>query len=69
VQVLPLRQDIRRQILHAVVEAGNGDAAIVVEQAASRGIPISLGEFCRAGVPVALACLALGLVWVLVLGP
>ncbi len=42
---------------------------IVVEQAASRGIPISLGEFCRAGVPVALACLALGLVWVLFLGP
>src|SRR5439155_26025385 len=34
VEVLPLRQNIRRQILHAVVEAGNGDAAVVVEQAA-----------------------------------
>src|SRR5207244_13249612 len=33
VQVLPLRQNVWRQILHAVVEAGNGDAAIVVEQA------------------------------------
>src|SRR6185312_12178299 len=34
VQVLPLRQNIRRQILHAVVEAGNGDATVVVEQPA-----------------------------------
>ena len=34
VESLPLRQDIRRQILHAVVEAGNGDAAVVVVQAA-----------------------------------
>ncbi len=33
-RALPLRQDIRRQILHAVVEAGDGDAAVVVEQAA-----------------------------------
>jgi Na+/H+ antiporter NhaD/arsenite permease-like protein len=42
---------------------------IVVEQAAARGVPISLGEFCRAGIPVALACLALGLFWVLLLAP
>ena len=33
-RLLPLRQNIRRQILHAVIEAGNGDAAVVVEQAA-----------------------------------
>lgn len=41
---------------------------IVVEQAAARGITITTGEFCRAGVPVALACLALGLLWILLIG-
>ena len=34
IELRPLRQDVRRQILHAIVEAGNGDAAVVVEQAA-----------------------------------
>lgn len=41
---------------------------IVVEQAAARGVTITTGEFCRAGVPVALACLALGLLWILLIG-
>lgn len=40
---------------------------IVVEQAAARGVTITTGEFCRAGVPVALACLAMGLVWILLI--
>jgi hypothetical protein len=34
IELLPLLQDIRRQILHAVIEAGDGDAVVVVEQAA-----------------------------------
>ena len=34
IEILPLRQDVRRQVLHAVVEAGNGDVAVVVMQAA-----------------------------------
>src|ERR1700759_2674277 len=33
VQLLPLREDVRRQILHAVIEAGDGDVAVLVEQA------------------------------------
>lgn len=37
---------------------------IVVEQAASRGVTISMREFCRAGVPVATACILLALVWI-----
>lgn len=41
---------------------------IVVEQAAARGVTITTGEFCRAGVPVALSCLAMGLVWILLIG-
>ncbi|MCB1375861.1 MAG: hypothetical protein KDJ78_17080 [Rhodobacteraceae bacterium] len=37
---------------------------IVVEQAAKQGVPIGFGEFARAGLPVALACLALAAVWI-----
>lgn len=40
---------------------------IVVEQAARRGVKISFGEFARAGVPVAIACMAIAAVWILVL--
>lgn len=40
---------------------------IVVEQAASRGITISMREFCRAGVPVAAACIVLALAWITLL--
>lgn len=40
---------------------------IVVEQAAARGVTITTAEFCRAGVPVALSCLAMGLVWILLI--
>jgi Na+/H+ antiporter NhaD/arsenite permease-like protein len=41
---------------------------IVVEQAAVCGIRISFGEFARAGVPVALACMAMAVVWILLIG-
>jgi Na+/H+ antiporter NhaD/arsenite permease-like protein len=37
---------------------------IVVEQAKAKGIAISFGEFSRAGVPVALACLAMAAAWI-----
>ncbi len=40
---------------------------IVVEQSARQGVKISFGEFARAGVPVALACLALAAVWIALL--
>jgi len=36
---------------------------IVVEEARARGIKISFGEFARSGVPVALACMVLAVVW------
>ena len=34
VELRPLRQDIGRQVLHAIIEAGDGDAAVVVMKAA-----------------------------------
>lgn len=37
---------------------------IVVEAAAKHGVKISLGEFCRAGVPVAFTCMAVGAAWI-----
>lgn len=50
-----------------LVVFGSLAGIIVVEQAAARGVTITTGEFCRAGVPVALACLAMGLVWILLI--
>ncbi|WP_205963880.1 SLC13 family permease [Pseudoruegeria sp. SK021] len=41
---------------------------IVVEQAAAKGVTITLGEFCRAGIPVSIACMALALAWITFLG-
>jgi Na+/H+ antiporter NhaD/arsenite permease-like protein len=41
---------------------------IVVEEAARQGVKISFGEFARAGVPVAIACLALAAGWIAWLG-
>jgi Na+/H+ antiporter NhaD/arsenite permease-like protein len=41
---------------------------IVVEEARARGVKISFGEFARAGVPVALACMALAVVWLVSIG-
>lgn len=41
---------------------------IVVEQAAAKGVAISIGEFCRAGIPVSIACMALALAWIAFLG-
>lgn len=40
---------------------------IVVEQAGAHGIKISFSEFARAGVPVTLACMVLGALWIVVL--
>lgn len=50
-----------------LVVFGSLAGIIVVEQAAARGVTITTGEFCRAGVPVALATLAMGLVWILLI--
>ncbi|MBP7243237.1 SLC13 family permease [Amaricoccus sp.] len=47
-----------------LVVFGSLAGIIVVEQAAQRGVRIGFGEFCRAGIPVSLACLVLGGVWV-----
>lgn len=41
---------------------------IVVEAAARHGVTISFSEFARAGVPVALACMALATAWIVLLG-
>jgi Na+/H+ antiporter NhaD/arsenite permease-like protein len=40
---------------------------IVVEQAARQGVKISFGEFARAGVPTALACMAAAAAWIAML--
>jgi Na+/H+ antiporter NhaD/arsenite permease-like protein len=40
---------------------------IVVEEAARRDVKISFGEFARAGVPVAVACIAVAAVWIALL--
>ena len=37
---------------------------IVVEQAKAKGVTISFGEFARAGIPVALACMAMAAAWI-----
>jgi Na+/H+ antiporter NhaD/arsenite permease-like protein len=40
---------------------------IVVEEAAKQGVTISFREFARAGVPVALVCMALAAAWIALL--
>ncbi|WP_158969899.1 ArsB/NhaD family transporter [Chachezhania sediminis] len=44
---------------------GSLAGVIVVEQAARFNIDISMREFCRAGIPVSLICMALALGWIL----
>jgi len=41
---------------------------IVVEQAARRGVTITMAEFCRSGIPVTLLSMVLALVWIAFLG-
>ena len=41
---------------------------IVVEQAKAKGVTISFSEFARAGLPVALACMAMAAAWIALLG-
>jgi Na+/H+ antiporter NhaD/arsenite permease-like protein len=50
-----------------LVVFGSLAGIIVVEQAKAHGVAISFGEFARAGVPVGLACLAVGAVWIAVI--
>ncbi len=51
-----------------MVVFGSLAGIIVVEQAKAKGVAISFGEFARAGVPVALACIAMAAVWIALLG-
>ena len=41
---------------------------IVVEQAATRGVHISFGEFARAGLPVTVICMIIATIWTVVIG-
>jgi Na+/H+ antiporter NhaD/arsenite permease-like protein len=47
---------------------GSLPGIVLVQAAQARGVPISFGEFCRAGVPVTLISLAMGAGWILWLG-
>ena len=51
-----------------MVVFGSLAGIIVVEQAKTKGIDISFAEFARAGVPVALACLAMAAAWIALMG-
>jgi Na+/H+ antiporter NhaD/arsenite permease-like protein len=50
-----------------LVVFGSLAGIIVVEVAARYGVTISFREFSRAGVPAALACMAVAIAWILVL--
>jgi Na+/H+ antiporter NhaD/arsenite permease-like protein len=50
-----------------LVVFGSLAGIIVVEEAAKQGVKISFGEFSRAGVPAALACMALAAAWIAIL--
>jgi Na+/H+ antiporter NhaD/arsenite permease-like protein len=52
----------------SIVIFGSLAGIIVVEQAAAHGLTISFKEFSRAGVPVAVACMALAAAWIWFLG-
>lgn len=47
-----------------IIVFGSLAGIIVVEESARRGIDISLREFCRAGIPVALGCTCIALAWI-----
>lgn len=75
--VAPFLTDVARpEALGAAIALGAGFSSnmlifgslagiIVAEQARAHGVKISFGEFSRAGLPVALLCLALAAVWIL----
>lgn len=50
-----------------LVVFGSLAGIIVVEAAAKHGVVISFWEFCRAGIPVTLACMAVALAWIALL--
>ena len=52
----------------AAIVFGSLPGIVLVQAAQARGVPISFGEFSRAGVPVTLVSLALGAAWILFLG-
>ena len=54
----------RHRLLRNMIVFGSLAGIIVVEQAKARGIAISFAEFARAGVPVALACMAMAAAWI-----
>jgi Na+/H+ antiporter NhaD/arsenite permease-like protein len=70
-----LNPSVHRDALGAALALGTGFSSslvifgglagiIVVEQAAAHGLTISFKEFSRAGVPVAVACMALAAAWI-----
>lgn len=70
-----LHGEVDRDALGAALALGTGFSSnaiifgslagiIVVEQSARAGVRISFGEFARAGVPVAAACMVLAGVWI-----
>jgi Na+/H+ antiporter NhaD/arsenite permease-like protein len=70
-----LQQGLERDALGAALALGTGFSSnfvvfgslagiIVVEQAAAHGTTISFKEFSRAGIPVAIACMALAAGWI-----
>ena len=50
-----------------LVVFGSLAGIIVVEAAAKHGVVISFGEFCRAGIPVTLACMVVAIAWIALL--
>lgn len=50
-----------------LVVFGSLAGIIVVDQAARYGVRISFGEFSRAGAPVTICCVAIALVWIMML--
>jgi Na+/H+ antiporter NhaD/arsenite permease-like protein len=40
---------------------------IVVDAAASKGIPISFRDFCRAGIPVGVVSMLAGAAWIILI--
>jgi len=50
-----------------IVTFGSLAGIIVAEQSGRRGVKIGFAEFSRAGLPVALACLAIAAVWIVML--
>jgi Na+/H+ antiporter NhaD/arsenite permease-like protein len=77
--VVPYVTDMEPQLATAAMALGaglSGNAIVfgslpgifLAQSAQNHGVPISFGEFSRAGIPVTIASLAIGAVWLLWLG-